>query len=35
MTSRPPKADRLPLSVVAPCCNEAPGLMLLVDRMVA
>jgi glycosyltransferase involved in cell wall biosynthesis len=35
MTSRPPKAGRLALSVVVPCYNEAQGLPLFADRMMA
>ncbi len=35
MTSRPPKTGRLALSIVVPCYNEAQGLPLFVDRMMA
>src|SRR5258708_23269988 len=35
MTSRPPKAGRLALSVVVPCYNEGQGLPLCVEGMMA
>ncbi len=35
MTSRPQKAGRAALSVVVPCYNEAQGLPLFVERMMA